>query len=66
MLALEGRYESFTLGKEVTVHQVDEITRIANKHGFKLAGFRSFEKAVSEEQIQQIRDNAHKKRNAGS
>lgn len=58
MLALEGRYESFTLGKEVSVEQVEEITRIANKHGFKLAGFRSFEKAVTEEQIERIRKNA--------
>ena len=58
MLALEGRYENFTLGKEVSVAQVEEITRIANKHGFKLAGFRSFEKAVTDEQIERIRKNA--------
>ena len=58
MLALEGRYESYTLGKEVSVEQVREITRLAAKHGFKLAGFRSFEKAVTEEQIAQIRTNA--------
>lgn len=58
MLALEGRYENFTLGKDVSVEQVEEITRIANKHGFKLAGFRSFEKAVTEEHIAQIRKNA--------
>ena len=61
MLALEGRYESFTLGKDVSVEQVEEITRIADKHGFKLAGFRSFEKAVTEEQIARIRKNAGKK-----
>ena len=58
MLALEGRYENFTLGKDVSVEQVEEIIRIANKHGFKIAGFRSFEKAVTEEQIAQIRKNA--------
>lgn len=58
MLALEGRYENFTLGKDVSMEQVEEITRIANKHGFKLAGFRSFERAVTEEQIEQIRRNA--------
>lgn len=58
MLALEGRYENFTLGKEVSVEQVEEINRIAKKHGFKLAGFRSFEKAVTDEQIEQIRKNA--------
>ncbi|MHB9035144.1 MAG: NAD(P)H-binding protein [Armatimonadota bacterium] len=58
MLALEGRYESFTLGKDVSVEQVEEITRIAKKHGFKLAGFRSFEKAVTEEHIAEIKRNA--------
>ncbi len=46
LLALEGRPENFTLGKDVTVEQVDEMIALANKHGFKLAGFRSFERAV--------------------
>ncbi len=55
MLALEGRYESFTLGKTVSVEQVEETQRLATKHGFKLAGFRSFEKAVTEEQIARVR-----------
>ncbi|OFX13815.1 MAG: shikimate dehydrogenase [Armatimonadetes bacterium RBG_16_58_9] len=58
MLALEGRYESFTLGKDVSVEQVEHITAIGAKHGFKLAGFRSFEKAISDEQISRIRKNA--------
>ncbi|MCL5103971.1 MAG: 3-hydroxyacyl-CoA dehydrogenase NAD-binding domain-containing protein [Armatimonadetes bacterium] len=58
MLALEGRYESFTLGKDVSVEQVEEISRIADKHGFKLAGFRSFEKAVGEQEIERIRKKA--------
>ena len=61
ILALEGRYESFTLGKEVSVEQVEEISALAEKHGFKLAGFRSFEKAVTDEQIQRTRANAESK-----
>jgi len=51
MLALEGRVENFTLGKDVTVEQVDEINRIAHKHGFDLAGYRSFERAVDDAAI---------------
>lgn len=51
MLALDGRAESFTLGKDVSVEQVDEINRIATKHGFKLAGFRAFERAVGQDAI---------------
>lgn len=60
-LALDGRYESFTLGKEVSVRQVDEISTIADRHGFKLAGFRSFEKAVTDDYIARVREDARTK-----
>ncbi|HEX2948189.1 MAG TPA: shikimate dehydrogenase [Armatimonadota bacterium] len=58
ILALEGRYESFSLGKELELAKVREIGRLAAKHGFKLAGFRSFEKAVTDEEIARIRQRA--------
>lgn len=61
LLALENRFENFTLGKEVSVGQVDEMNCLAAKHGFKLAGFRSFEKAVDQQYIAQVRQNALKK-----
>jgi fatty aldehyde-generating acyl-ACP reductase len=54
-LALEGRYESYTLGKQITVEQVEEIARLASKHGFKLGGFRSFERAVMPDQIERVK-----------
>jgi fatty aldehyde-generating acyl-ACP reductase len=54
-LALEGRYENYSLGKDLTVAQVREIAAIAGRHGFKLAGFRSFEHAVPQEEIERIR-----------
>ncbi len=57
-LALDDRYESFTLGKEVTVRQVEEINHICRRHGFRLAGFRSFEKAITQQEIERIRKNA--------
>jgi fatty aldehyde-generating acyl-ACP reductase len=63
-LALEGRYESYTLGKDLTVPQVKEIDEITRRHGFKLAGFRSFEHAVPEEEIERIRFNARRARQA--
>ena len=40
------------------VSQVDEINLIAARHGFHLAGFRSFEHAVDEAEIARIRANA--------
>lgn len=61
MLALEGRIESFTLGKEVSVEQVETTQALARKHGFHLAGFRSFEKAVTDETIARIRENADRR-----
>lgn len=57
LLALERRYENYSLGRELTVKQVDKISAIAKKHGFGLAGFRSFERAVTEEHILKIKQN---------
>jgi fatty aldehyde-generating acyl-ACP reductase len=54
-LALEGRFEDYTLGKQITRARVDDITAIADRHGFRLSGFRSFERPVTEEQIEYVR-----------
>ena len=55
VLALEERYESFSLGRELSLARVREIAALAAKHGFKLAGFRSFERQVTEEHIAQVK-----------
>lgn len=60
-LAMEDRYESYTLGKDLSVWQVEAIDDIARRHGFKLGGFRSFERAVTEEQIERIKRNARRR-----
>lgn len=52
-LALEGRFEDYTLGKTISTQQVEEIDTIATRHGFKLSGFRSFEKNITVEHIEQ-------------
>jgi fatty aldehyde-generating acyl-ACP reductase len=57
-LALDKRYEHFTLGKQLQLSQVMTIDRIADMHGFRLGGFRSFEKEVTAEQIALIKQNA--------
>ena len=58
-LALEGRtQDDYTVGKNFTLQHVEEITHIASKHGFRLSGFRSFERPVKEEDIERIRSNA--------
>jgi predicted amino acid dehydrogenase len=50
-LALDGNYASFTLGRDIKLSQVQTIDTIAKRHGFKLGGFRSFERAVTDSQI---------------
>jgi fatty aldehyde-generating acyl-ACP reductase len=61
-LAMEGRFEDYTLGKNITRQRVDEIAAMATKHGFRLSGFRSFEREVTEEQIETVRQRAHQSR----
>jgi predicted amino acid dehydrogenase len=55
ILALEGRVADYSLGREIQIEQVEEISSLAVKHGFKLAGFRSFEKRVSESDISRVK-----------
>lgn len=57
-LALDGRFEDYTVGKDITLERVKEITAIAERHGFRMSGFRSFEREVTNEQIEAVRRNA--------
>jgi len=63
-LALEGRYEDFSVGKHITLAQVEEIAAIAARHGFRLSGFRSFERAVTDAQIAAVRERAQRAQRA--
>jgi len=58
ILALEGRFEAFSLGREIQLARTDDISRLARRHGFRLAGFRSFDQAVTPEQISRVRKEA--------
>lgn len=60
ILALEGKYENFSLGREIEIEKVDEINKLAKKHGFKVGGLRSFEKVIDENHIQTIVNNMKK------
>ncbi len=61
-LTLEGRFEDYTVGKELSLARVEEIAQIASKHGFRLSGFRSFEKPVTAEHIARVRALAQQRR----
>jgi fatty aldehyde-generating acyl-ACP reductase len=61
-LALEGRYEDYSIGRELDIARIEEINTIATRHGFKLAGLRSFERAVTPETIMSVLERATQKR----
>ncbi|MEW5957906.1 MAG: KR domain-containing protein [Chloroflexota bacterium] len=60
-LALEGCYQSYTLGKDISLAQVDVINTMATRHGFQVDGFRCFELPVTEQKISQIKQNVYQK-----
>jgi predicted amino acid dehydrogenase len=60
-LALDGLYTCYTLGKDISLEQVNTIHTLAAKHGFHVSGFRSFELALPDEKIDQIKRNAYQR-----
>ncbi|HET7144117.1 MAG TPA: hypothetical protein VFI68_08875 [Anaerolineales bacterium] len=57
-LALEGRFEDYTVGRDITIERVNDIAAIAERHGFRMSGFRSFEREVTNQQIEAVKHNA--------
>jgi predicted amino acid dehydrogenase len=51
LLAMEGRFEDYTLGRNIEMERVKEIYRLFKKHGFKLAGLRSHGKYITEADV---------------
>lgn len=66
ILALEGRWEPFTLGRDIRAEQVREIAALGRKHGFRVAGFRRFERAIPDADIAAIADRARARRRVGA
>jgi predicted amino acid dehydrogenase len=62
ILTLEKRFESYSLGRDMDIVKVKEIAVLAKRHGFKLAGLRSFEHTISNEEIIKIKENARRSR----
>ena len=58
LLALEGRYESFTLSRNINYRKVKEIYKIARKHGARLAQIRSPNGIITDQEIQFCRQYA--------
>ena len=54
ILALEGRFESFSCGGDISYDKILEINNLADRHGFKLANFKSFGQIVDDATIERI------------
>ena len=51
LLAMDGRFESFTLGRDVPPAKVKEIYRLFRKHGFQIAPLRTFGEPLTDELV---------------
>ena len=60
---MEGRFEDYTLGRNIEMERVKEIYRLSKKHGFRLAGLRSFGEYVTPETVAAKRKLADELRN---
>jgi predicted amino acid dehydrogenase len=63
LLAMDGRFEDFTLGRNLEMEKVKEIYHLFQKHGFRLAGLRSFGKYLTDEDLAEKRALAERLRN---
>jgi len=55
VLALEGRYETFTVGRNIEWEKVKEIYKLGLKHGMKLAAVTGVNGVYTDEDIARIR-----------
>jgi predicted amino acid dehydrogenase len=55
LLAMEGRFEDYTLGRNISMERVKEIYKLSLKHGFKLAGLRTLDGFVTPEMLAEKR-----------
>jgi hypothetical protein len=59
---MEGKFEDYTLGREIEMERVKEMYRLMQKHGLELAGLRSFGREVTDEVIAEKRRLAEERR----
>jgi predicted amino acid dehydrogenase len=53
-LALEGRFEDYTVGKELDIGRVREIQEMAARHGFRLAPLHCLDRPIPPERIRAV------------
>ena len=66
VLALDGRYENFTVGRSLSWPKVKEIYRLGLKHGMKLATISGVNGPYTDDDFDRVRDAALAARRASS
>lgn len=64
VLALEGRFENFSVGREIKWEQVSEIYKMGLKHGMKLAATSGLEGVLEDKDFKRVREMAISARNS--
>lgn len=54
LLALEGHLEHTSIGSSINMEDLDLLQKLAEKHGFRLADLRSFDKPLGNKDWQQV------------
>lgn len=62
LLAMDGKFEDYTLGRNIEMDRVKEMYRLWQKHGLQLAGLRSFGVYVTDAMIAEKRRLADERR----
>lgn len=62
LLAMDGKFADYTLGRNIEMDRVKEMYRLWQKHGLQLAGLRSFGVYVTDEMITEKRRLAEERR----
>ncbi len=62
ILALENRREHYTLGRGIDLAKVREMSALAERNGFELAGMRAFDAAITPEHVARTREAAAARR----
>jgi hypothetical protein len=63
VLALEGRFEIFTIGRDIEWEKVKEIYKLGLKHGMKLAAVSGVNGVFSDDDIARVKKLALEARN---
>ncbi len=61
ILALSGRFEGYSIGGNITTSKIEEISRLGETLGFRLAELRWCERNIPEETFDIVRDHIHRR-----